>query len=435
MKLFINPPHIEWKILTERPNSVGKDEVLDSVKQIIDTVEEQGDIALFDFARRFDNVQLEDLEVTLDEINSSEYLVDEDLQQSILKAAENIRAFHAAQLIKTIEVETIPGVKCYQKAVPVKKVGFYIPGGTAPLFSTVLMLAIPAQIAGCKDIILCTPPDQQGRIHPAILFAARICGVHKIYKVGGAQAIAAMAYGTETIPKVNKIFGPGNSFVTLAKQIVSTNQVAIDMPAGPSEVLIMADETANASFIAADLLSQAEHGNDSQTILVTNSRKLAGEVLAELNKQVELLPRCCYAKNSLSFSKAFVFDSTEEMIAFSNDYAPEHLIIAMKNTHEIAEQIDSAGSVFLGNWTPESAGDYASGTNHTLPTSGWAQAFSGVNLDSFIKKITFQEITPAGLAQLGPTIETMAKAEGLDAHSNAVTIRLKELNNSNTNLK
>ncbi|MGL5771999.1 MAG: histidinol dehydrogenase [Bacteroidales bacterium] len=435
MKLFINPPQIEWKVLTERPNTGDKDEIMDSVRRIVTTVEEQGDIALFDFARRFDNVQLEDLEVSLDEINSSEYLVDEDLQQSILKAAENIRAFHAAQLIKTIEVETIPGVKCYQKAVPIKKVGLYIPGGTAPLFSTVLMLAIPAQIAGCKDIILCTPPDQQGQIHPAILFAARICGVHKIYKVGGAQAIAAMAYGTETIPKVNKIFGPGNSFVTLAKQVVSTNQVAIDMPAGPSEVLIMADETANAAFIAADLLSQAEHGNDSQTILVTNSRKLAGEVLTELNKQVEMLPRCCYAKNSLSFSKAFVFDATAEMIAFSNDYAPEHLIIAMQNTHEIAEQIDSAGSVFLGNWTPESAGDYASGTNHTLPTSGWAQAFSGVNLDSFIKKITFQEITPAGLAQLGPTIEIMAKAEGLDAHSNAVTIRLKELQNSNTEFK
>ncbi|MGL5732040.1 MAG: histidinol dehydrogenase, partial [Bacteroidales bacterium] len=249
MKLFINPPQIEWKVLTERPNTGDKDEIMDSVRRIVTTVEEQGDIALFDFARRFDNVQLEDLEVSLDEINSSEYLVDEDLQQSILKAAENIRAFHAAQLIKTIEVETIPGVKCYQKAVPIKKVGLYIPGGTAPLFSTVLMLAIPAQIAGCKDIILCTPPDQQGQIHPAILFAARICGVHKIYKVGGAQAIAAMAYGTETIPKVNKIFGPGNSFVTLAKQVVSTNQVAIDMPAGPSEVLIMADETANAAFI------------------------------------------------------------------------------------------------------------------------------------------------------------------------------------------
>lgn len=432
MKLFINPPKIEWKVLTERPNAEGKDEVLDSVRRIVKTVEEQGDIALFDFARRFDNVQLEDLEVSLDEIEQSEYLVDEDLQKSILKASENIRAFHAAQLIKTIEVETIPGVRCYQKAVPIKKVGLYIPGGTAPLFSTVLMLAIPAQIAGCKDIILCTPPDQDGKINPAILYAARICGVHKIFKVGGAQAIAAMAYGTESIPKVNKIFGPGNSYVTLAKQIVSTNQVAIDMPAGPSEVLIMADETANASFIAADLLSQAEHGNDSQTILVTNSRKLAGDVLAELNKQVELLPRCCYAKNSLSFSKAFIFDSDDDMIAFSNDYAPEHLIIAMKNTHAISEQIDSAGSVFLGNWTPESAGDYASGTNHTLPTSGWAQAFSGVNLDSFIKKITFQEITPEGLTQLGPTIEIMAKAEGLDAHSNAVTIRLKELNNQKT---
>lgn len=427
MKLIINPGKEDWKSLIKRPDVSPKQEILEVVSDVIRNVEQNGDKALFEYAMRFDKAKLNSLSVSINEIDESEYLVDESLQAAIIAAANNIRAFHAAQLAKTIEVETVPGVRCYQRSLPIQSVGLYIPGGTAPLFSTVLMLAIPAQIAGCKEIILCTPTDAQGKVAPAVLFAARICGVHKIFKVGGAQAIAAMAFGTESIPKVNKIFGPGNHYVTLAKQLVSTENVAIDMPAGPSEVLIMADESADASFIAADLLSQAEHGNDSQTILVCNSRKIATGVMEEVCKQLEDLSRADFAKMSLSNSKIFVFDNTDEMIEFSNYYAPEHLIISMKNYNDIALKIESAGSVFLGNWTPESAGDYASGTNHTLPTNGWAESYSGVNLDSFIKKITFQEITPAGLENIGPIVETMAKAEGLDAHSNAVSVRLNKL--------
>lgn len=427
MKLIINPGKEDWRSLIKRPGVSLKKDMLDVVSEIIRNVEKDGDKALFEYAMRFDKAKLDSLSVSINEIDESEYLIDESLQAAIIAAADNIRAFHAAQLAKTIEIETVPGVKCYQRSLPIQSVGLYIPGGTAPLFSTVLMLAIPAQIAGCKEIILCTPSDQNGKVAPAILFAARICGVHKIFKIGGAQAIAAMATGTESIPKVNKIFGPGNNYVTLAKQLVSTENVAIDMPAGPSEVLIMADDSADASFIAADLLSQAEHGNDSQTILVCNSRKIATEVMAEVYLQLEKLSRADFAKMSLTNSKAFVFDNTDEMIDFSNCYAPEHLIISMRNYNEIALRIESAGSVFLGNWTPESAGDYASGTNHTLPTNGWAESFSGVNLDSFIKKITFQEITPTGLENIGPIVETMAKAEGLDAHSNAVSVRLNKL--------
>lgn len=427
MKLIINPRREEWKSLIKRPSVSLKQEIAEIVSEIIRNVEKNGDKALFEYAQRFDNVSLDSLIVTLQEIEDSEYQIDESLQAAIITAAGNIRAFHAAQLAKTIEIETVPGVKCYQRALPIQSVGLYIPGGTAPLFSTVLMLAIPAQIAGCKEITLCTPCDSDGKVAPAVLFAARICGVHKIFKTGGAQAIAAMALGTESIPKVNKIFGPGNNYVTMAKQLVSTENVAIDMPAGPSEVLILADETADAAFIAADLLSQAEHGNDSQTILVCNSRKIAADVMAEVYLQLENLSRAEFARKSLINSRAFVFDSTDEMIDFSNCYAPEHLIISMKDYNEIAQRIESAGSVFLGNWTPESAGDYASGTNHTLPTNGWAESYSGVNLDSFTKKITFQEITPAGLENIGPIVETMAKAEGLDAHSNAVSVRLNKL--------
>ncbi|MGL5317824.1 MAG: histidinol dehydrogenase [Bacteroidales bacterium] len=428
MKVIINPRREDWKSLTRRPNVSLKQEMLEVVSDIIRNVAAEGDQALFQYALKFDKVSLDSLSVPLSEIEESEYQIDESLQAAILAAADNIRMFHAAQLAKTIEIETIPGVKCYQKSLPIQSVGLYIPGGTAPLFSTVLMLAIPAQIAGCKEIILCTPCDSEGKIAPAVLFAARICGVHRIFRIGGAQAIAAMAIGTESIPKVNKIFGPGNNYVTLAKQLVSTENVAIDMPAGPSEVLILADETANPSFIAADLLSQAEHGNDSQSILVCNSKRFATEVIEEVYQQLEKLSRADFARMSLTNSKAFVFENVDEMIDFSNSYAPEHLIIATKNYNTIADKIISAGSVFLGNWTPESAGDYASGTNHTLPTNGWAESYSGVNLDSFIKKITFQEITPEGLGNIGPIVETMAKAEGLDAHSNAVTIRLDQLN-------
>lgn len=434
MKLIINPKREEWKSLIKRPAISLKKEMLDTVSEIIRNVEKNGDAAVREYAQRFDNVSLDSFEVSLQEIENSEFEIDESLQAAILAAAANIRSFHAAQLAKTIEVETIPGVKCYQRTLPIHSVGLYIPGGTAPLFSTVLMLAIPAQIAGCKEIILCTPTDKNGKVAPAVLFAARICGVHKIYKIGGAQAIAAMSCGTESIPKVNKIFGPGNSYVTLAKQLVATENVAIDMPAGPSEVLILADESADTEFIAADLLSQAEHGYDSQTILVCNSRKIAADVLSQIYLQLEQLSRAEFAKISLTNSRAFVFDNTDDMIAFSNCYAPEHLIISMSNYNKIAEQIESAGSVFLGNWTPESAGDYASGTNHTLPTNGWAESYSGVNLDSFTKKITFQEITPSGLQNIGPIVETMALAEGLDAHSNAVTIRLGKLSNDQNDL-
>lgn len=434
MKLIINPKREEWKSLIKRPNISLKKEMLDTVSEIIRNVEKNGDSAVREYIQRFDNIQIDSFEVSLQEIDSSEFEIDESLQAAILAAAANIRRFHAAQLSETIELETVPGVKCYQKVLPIQSVGLYIPGGTAPLFSTVLMLAIPAQIAGCKEIILCTPTDKNGKVAPAVLFAARICGVHKIYKVGGAQAIAAMACGTETIPKVNKIFGPGNSYVTLAKQLVATENVAIDMPAGPSEVLILADESADTEFIAADLLSQAEHGYDSQTILVCNSRKIAADVLSQIYLQLEKLSRAEFAKISLTNSRAFVFDSTDDMIEFSNCYAPEHLIISMTDYDKIAEKIESAGSVFLGNWTPESAGDYASGTNHTLPTNGWAESYSGVNLDSFTKKITFQEITPNGLENIGPIVETMALAEGLDAHSNAVTIRLNKIRNDQNDL-
>jgi histidinol dehydrogenase len=325
------------------------------------------------------------------------------------------------------QIETVSGVTCWQKAVAINKVGLYIPGGSAPLFSTVLMLAIPARIAGCKEIVLCTPPDKEGRINPAILFAAQLVGVTKIFKLGGIQAIGAMAYGIDAVPKVNKIFGPGNQYVMAAKQLVSISDVAIDMPAGPSEVAIMADHTANPAFIASDLLSQAEHGPDSQVVLVTNDPTLVEKVSLELDKQLAELSRKTIAEKALANSQAIVLNSQEDMIEMINDYAPEHLIIDMKNYNEVAEQITNAGSVFLGNYTPESAGDYASGTNHTLPTNGWAQSFSGVNLDSFIKKITFQEITREGIQNLGPVIETMARAELLDAHKNAVTVRLKEI--------
>jgi histidinol dehydrogenase len=349
------------------------------------------------------------------------------LKKAIELASANIEKFHTAQKPEIRKVETMPGVICWQKPVAIEKVGLYIPGGTAPLFSTVLMLAIPARIAGCKEIVLCTPPGKNGKIHPAILFAAKFAGVKKVFKLGGVQAIGAMAYGTESVPKVHKIFGPGNQYVTAAKQLVSMNEVAIDMPAGPSEVMVVADETSNPAFVASDLLSQAEHGADSQVILVANSQDLIEQVKNEISRQLEKLPRKEFAKKSLENSVLIVMENEQETVDLINEYAPEHLILSTKNYTELAEKVTNGGSVFLGNFTPESTGDYASGTNHTLPTNGWARSYSGVNLDSFLKKITFQEISGDGLKSIGPAIEMMAAAEELEAHKNAVSLRLKEI--------
>ena len=370
------------------------------------------------------NCTLASLAVLEEEQQEAENLVSEDLKAAIRLAKQNIETFHAAQRFEGKKVQTQPGVTCWQKAVAIEKVGLYIPGGTAPLFSTVLMLAVPAKIAGCKEIVLCTPPGRDGKVHPAVLFAAKVAGVNRIFKAGGIQAIAAMAYGTESVPKVYKIFGPGNQYVTAAKQLVSLRDVAIDMPAGPSEVEVLADETANPVFVAADLLSQAEHGVDSQAVLITTSVELQQAVKVEVERQLALLPRKEIAEKSLANSKLIVVDSMKEAIELTNAYAPEHLIIETKDYLSVAERIVNAGSVFLGSLTPESAGDYASGTNHTLPTNGYAKAYSGVSLDSFIRKITFQEIKPEGLNSIGPAIELMAANEQLDAHKNAVSVRL-----------
>lgn len=426
MKTYQNPPKNKWDELLKRPTfSVG--ELRDQVQVILTEIRIDGIDAIRKYTEKFDGVFIENLTVTAEEISEASGLVDNALKDAITIAAANVRKFHESQIPVSKRIETTSGVTCWQKAVAIDKVGLYIPGGSAPLFSTVLMLAIPAVIAGCKEIVLCTPPGKDGKINPAILFAAQLVGVSKIYKLGGIQAIGAMAYGIDCVPKVYKIFGPGNQYVMAAKQLVSISDVAIDMPAGPSEVAIMADSTANPAFIAADLLSQAEHGPDSQVVLVTTDESLIEKVVLELTSQLNELPRQTIAEKSLANSQAIVLDRVEEMIELINGYAPEHLIIAMENYTEVAEKITNAGSVFLGNYTPESAGDYASGTNHTLPTNGWARSFSGVNLDSFMKKITFQEITSEGILNLGPTIETMAAAELLDAHKNAVTLRLKEL--------
>ncbi|MDP4189234.1 MAG: histidinol dehydrogenase, partial [Bacteroidota bacterium] len=389
-------------------------------------VMKDGDEALKKYTLEFDKVSLDKIEVSADEIEAASGRLDENLKSSIQLACKNIETFHRSEKQAFQKIETMPGVRCWQKAVGIEKVGLYIPGGTAPLFSTVLMLGIPAQISGCRETVLCTPPDKEGNINPAILFAAQLVGIKKIFKVGGVQAIAAMAYGTESVPKVYKIFGPGNRFVMAAKQMVSTEGVAIDMPAGPSEVAILADESANPVFVAADMLSQAEHGIDSQVLLVTNQENLIGKVNSEIARQLDLLPRKEIAAKSLENSKIILLSEVQAMVDLMNQYAPEHLIISMKNYSSIAEKIINAGSVFLGNYSPESAGDYASGTNHTLPTHGYAKAYNGVNLDSFVRKITFQEITREGLQQLGPSVETMAQAEQLQAHSNAVTFRIKK---------
>ena len=395
------------------------------VAAIIDRVRADGDKALKELSAEIDKVDLSvGVEVTGEEIAAARAEVPEDLKQAVAQAYSNIYAFHAAQRFEPVEVETVPGVRCIQKAVPVQKVGLYIPGGSAPLFSTVLMLAVPAKVAGCAQVVLCTPCGKDGKVAPAVLYAASECGVDRIVKIGGAQAVAAMAYGTETVPAVDKIFGPGNRYVTKAKEIVS-RKVAIDMPAGPSEVLVMADSSAVPAFVASDLLSQAEHGPDSQVILVCDSEGLADRVQMEVEDQLEKLPRKEVAVRALENSRAMVLPSLEDQIEFVNMYAAEHLIISLERPWDVAEKITAAGSVFIGNYTPESAGDFASGTNHTLPTSGWARSCSGVNLDSFVRKITYQEITEEGIRALGNTIVTMAKAEGLDAHANAAIIRMQ----------
>lgn len=424
MKIYKYPDKKDWPAIIQRP--VADYTALEkSVKKILQKVKVKGDKAIRKFSKEFDGVNFKNLQVTEIEINKSSILIPDDLKQAIQQAKDNIQRFHFAQNEEIKKIETMPGVICWRQSKGIEKIGLYIPGGSASLFSTVLMLAVPAQIAGCKEIVLCTPPSKDGTINPVILYAARLCGVTKIFKAGGVQAIGAMAYGTESIPKVFKIFGPGNQYVTLAKQIIQQQGIAIDMPAGPSEVLIIADETAIPEFVAADLLSQAEHGEDSQVILLTVSETLAGKVNNAITEQVRDLPRKLIAKKALQNSKTVICKTIDEAIELSDFYAPEHLILSCNNVEEVATKINTAGSVFIGNYSPESAGDYASGTNHTLPTNGYAAMHSGVSLDSFVKKITFQQLTKEGLQNISNTVMTMAAAEGLDAHKNAVAVRLK----------
>lgn len=426
MKVIRYPERAEWTSLLERPH-IDMTALYATVNTVLTDVRTRGDRAVLDYEEKFDRVSLSSLQVTEAEMEAAEQLVPEELKYALRQAERNIATFHEAQRFQGKKIETAPGVVCWQKAVPIEKVGLYIPGGTAPLFSTVLMLAVPARLAGCREIVLCTPPDREGRVNPAILYAARLAGVHRIFKAGGVQAIGAMAYGTETVPKVYKIFGPGNQYVMAAKQQVSLHEVAIDMPAGPSEVLIVADEKANPVFVAADLLSQAEHGADSQVLLVTTSDRMLERVREEVQVQLEKLPRRELAVRSLEHSKLILVHSMEEAMELANAYAPEHLILEVEDYTSLSEKVVNAGSVFMGAYTPESAGDYASGTNHTLPTSGYARAYSGVNLDSFVRKITFQELSPEGIRNIGPAIEKLASGEQLDAHKNAVTLRLLSL--------
>ena len=416
----------DWATLTQRP-AIDKEDLSQSVQNILNNIRDNGDEAIKTYAKQFDNVDLNTFLVTDAEIQNAQKLVSKKLMKAINIAKQNIEKFHKSQFIEEQVIETSEGVECWRKSVAIEKVGLYIPGGSAPLFSTVLMLGIPAKLANCKEVVLCTPSNDQGEINPAILYTANLIGITKIYKVGGAQAIAAMAYGTETIPQVYKIFGPGNQYVTKAKELVQQNGVAIDMPAGPSEVLVIADETGNPEYIAADLLSQAEHGADSQVILLSDNETILKQSLIELKKQIVLLPRTEIAKKALMNSKAVLLQNMEECIDLSNFYAPEHLIIASDYAANYIEKIINAGSVFLGNYSCESAGDYASGTNHTLPTNGYARNYSGVSLDSFQKKITFQKITKEGIQAIGPSIEIMAESEQLFAHKNAVTLRLKDV--------
>lgn len=423
MKIFNEPKINEWASIIERP-SIDAAQLNDNVRDIIEEVIAGGDAAIKKITLQFDRVSINELKVTAEKIAAAENLLTPGLKTAIQLAKVNIEIFHNSQIQKVERIETMPGVWCWRKSVGIEKVGIYIPGGSAPLFSTVLMLGIPAKIAGCKEVILCTPPNEQGDIHPAILYAASLVGVTAIYSVGGAQAIAAMAYGTATIPKVHKIFGPGNQYVTAAKQLVQQNGIAIDMPAGPSEVCVWADENAIPSFVAADLLSQAEHGPDSQVILVANNKAIVSAIQLEIDLQLSALPRKDFATKALANSKAIILSNQDQAIDLINAYAPEHLILSVDNALQIADKIINAGSVFIGNYSPESVGDYASGTNHTLPTNGYAKAYSGVSLDSFVKKITFQQLTERGLMNIAPTVIEMAEAEGLQAHSNAVSVRL-----------
>ena len=424
MQLFRYPDPGEWPEILARPD-YQDDQTENTVKRILLDVKSKGDEAIRKHTLKFDGFLPEDLEIDEAEFREAEMGIGDELKKAISLAMENITAFHTAQLQTVKKTVTSPGVECWQKAVPIERVGLYVPGGTAPLFSTVLMLAIPARLAGCKEVILCSPPRTDGTIHPAILYCARLAGVHRVFRIGGIQAIAAMAFGTRTIPSVFKILGPGNAYVTAAKQMVSRYGVAIDMPAGPSEVAIMADDTAEPAFVVADLLSQAEHGADSQVMLVTNNEPLIHHVIREVDRQAGLLPRGQYAMKALEHSRIILLKEYHDMVKMINEYAPEHLILAVRDAEAIGESIVNAGSVFLGNYTPESAGDYASGTNHTLPTRGYARSFSGVNMDSFMKKITFQKISPDGLRLIGPAIMTMAETEELSAHKTAVWVRLQ----------
>ncbi|SKC37484.1 histidinol dehydrogenase [Bacteroidales bacterium WCE2004] len=424
METFLNPSRERWADLCRRPSSANP-VVRERVEAILQRVREQGDEALRQLSLEIDRRPLEQIEVSPEEILEAEVRVSPAVKRAVAAAEANIRAFHEAQRPREISVDTAPGVRCIQRPVPIEKVGLYIPGGTAPLFSTVLMLAVPASIAGCAEVVLCTPTGADGKVSPEVLYTAAYCGVRRIFKLGGAQAVAAMAYGTQSVPKVDKIFGPGNQYVTTAKQLLSAGTVAIDMPAGPSEVMVVADGSAPAAFAAADLLSQAEHGADSQVMLVTPDEATAAAVQAEVARQMATLPRAAYVQQALDKSRAVVFPDVQDRVDFANAYAPEHLILAVQDPWGFAARITAAGSVFVGAWTPESAGDYASGTNHTLPTCGWARSFSGVNLDSFYRKMTLQELTPEGLKGLADTIVTMAEAEGLQAHADAVNIRLR----------
>jgi histidinol dehydrogenase len=428
MKIYRYPEREQWEKIVERPR-LDLTKLNETVSTVLNDIRQRGDEAVRLYEQQFDKVMLKDLAVSEAEMDEAETLVSNELRDAIILAHHNIKVFHISQRFVGQKVKTQEGVTCWQKSVAIERVGLYIPGGTAPLFSTVLMLATPARIAGCREIVLCTPPDRQGKVNPAILVAARIAGVSKIFKIGGVQAIGAMAYGTETVPKVFKIFGPGNQYVMAAKQHVSLDEVAIDMPAGPSEVCVLADDSANAEFVAADLLSQAEHGIDSQVLFITTSEQKLGEVQAEVDRQLQLLPRHEIAAKALENSCYVLVSNTDEMMALTNLYAPEHLVIQTRDYEQLADRVVNAGSVFLGPYACESAGDYASGTNHTLPTHGYATAYNGVNLDSYCRKITFQHLTAEGIDHIGRAVELMAEAEQLDAHKNAMTVRIASLNN------
>ena len=429
MEIVRYPPKQDWQKIIRRP--LQKFEVIrEAVLPILQAVQQEGDKAIQHYTLLYDKIELDSFRVSKAEILQSNKEVAEDLRAAIQQAYHNIFKFHQSQVEEVKKISTMDGVECWRKSIPIEKVGLYIPGGTSPLFSTVLMLGIPAKIAGCQEIVMCTPPDSQGKIHPAILYTAQVIGIDRIYKVGGAQAIAAMAYGTATVPAVQKIFGPGNQYVTAAKQLISQEGIAIDIPAGPSEVVVVADHTAEAEFVAADLLSQAEHGRDSQVLLITTEEKLIKDVQEVVQNQLAQLPRSEIARDALDHSKLILVQNIDEAIELVNNYASEHLILMLENAEKVIDKVINAGSVFIGKYTPESAGDYASGTNHTLPTNGYAAAYSGVSLDSFIKKITFQQISAKGLQKIGPVIETMAQAEKLQAHKMAVSVRLKQIEDS-----